>query len=594
MKTGDRLSSVTACSLLTALFVCGAVFTAAAENASFSDKSLLSSAANTGFFFSFSAVFVCVFALSLIRGADAVRRSLLLISYCAYAVICMTLTDDAFFCLGACLILLPICVFVCGGAGLPAVGRRFLTAVCAAAFIYFAVFFSIQTVCRYLTLSTPCFDFGIFSQMFRSMSKTGLPYTTCERETMLSHFAVHVSPVYYVFLPVYMVFPSPVTLQIMQALTLASGVIPVCLICRRRGLSYAASAAFVLLYVLYPALGGGTYYDVHENKFLSPLLLWMFYFSESGKLPFSALFALLVCLVKEDAPVYVIFAALYYMISAADKREKAAYAGIGGGAMLYFFTVLTLLSKYGDGVMTYRYSNFMAKGDTSLLSVVLNVIKAPAFAVYEIFNVQGKTPDVSKLVFILQTVLPTGALPFFIKRYERMILICPFVLVNLMPDYVYQHDVFFQYTYGSFAFLLFAAILNFSGLSERTKKVTAVFALCAATFFCTQTVWRRATYLKAYLSDKQTYDEIRTELESIPEDASVSATSLFCAAASGRRELYSLNNSKNAHKTDYAAIDLRWSSYAKYREAYDKDPEYEIVYEKEGRAVIYRLKAPAG
>lgn len=47
--------------------------------------------------------------------------------------------------------------------------------------------------------------------------------TTCERDRVLSHFAVHVSPIYYLFLPFYALFPLPVTLEVLQALLLASG-----------------------------------------------------------------------------------------------------------------------------------------------------------------------------------------------------------------------------------------------------------------------------------------------------------------------------------------------------------------------------------
>ena len=72
----------------------------------------------------------------------------------------------------------------------------------------------------------PTFDFGIFSQMFHQMRTTGLPVTTVERDGPLSHFAVHVSPIYYLLLPFYCIYPKPVTLQVLQAAVLASAVIP--------------------------------------------------------------------------------------------------------------------------------------------------------------------------------------------------------------------------------------------------------------------------------------------------------------------------------------------------------------------------------
>ena len=60
----------------------------------------------------------------------------------------------------------------------------------------FFLFVSLWTVCRVLSFSTPTYDFGIFAQMFHQMRATGLPNTTLERDGLLSHFAVHVSPIY--------------------------------------------------------------------------------------------------------------------------------------------------------------------------------------------------------------------------------------------------------------------------------------------------------------------------------------------------------------------------------------------------------------
>lgn len=66
----------------------------------------------------------------------------------------------------------------------------------------FFLFVSAWTVGRVRSFSTPTYDFGIFSQMFFYLKESGLPMTTVERDGPLSHFAVHVSPIYYLMLPV--------------------------------------------------------------------------------------------------------------------------------------------------------------------------------------------------------------------------------------------------------------------------------------------------------------------------------------------------------------------------------------------------------
>ena len=147
----------------------------------------------------------------------------------------------------------------------------------AAAAVLFFGFVSVWTVCRVRSFSVPTYDFGIFSQMFHSMKTTGLPITTVERDGPLSHFAVHVSPAYYLLLPFYALWPRPETLQILQAAVMASAVIPLWLLGKQLGFSGPGRTLLCALLLLQPAFGGGAGYDIHENCLLTPLLLWLFW-----------------------------------------------------------------------------------------------------------------------------------------------------------------------------------------------------------------------------------------------------------------------------------------------------------------------------
>ena len=132
-----------------------------------------------------------------------IERFILLLTYTVYAVFTAFETTDIWFSFGAALVLLFICVYVFKDGFAPAlqrdVPRGVLIAAAVSAGLYFAVFVGVQTVCRYLTHSTPNYDFGIFSQMFYYMKTTLLPLATSERDALMSHFAVHVSPIYYLF-----------------------------------------------------------------------------------------------------------------------------------------------------------------------------------------------------------------------------------------------------------------------------------------------------------------------------------------------------------------------------------------------------------
>ena len=61
-------------------------------------------------------------------------------------------------------------------------------------------------------------------------------------------------------------------------------------------------------------------------------------------------------------------------------------------------------------------------------------------------------------------LVPLAFMPLMIKKPSRIILLIPFILLNLMSDYTYQHNINFQYTYGSAAFLFYLMILNYQDM----------------------------------------------------------------------------------------------------------------------------------
>lgn len=444
-------------------------------------------------------------------------------------------------------------------------GRGWLILAAVAA-VCFALFVSAWTVCRVLSFSSPTFDFGIFTQMFHHMRTTGLPNTTVERDGLLSHFDVHVSPSWYLLLPVYWLVPEPATLQVLQAVVLASLVIPLWLLGRRHGLPGWARALLCLLALLYPALAGGTGYDIHENALLTPLLLWLFYALDRECLWLTALAALLTLGVKEDAAVYVAVIALYQILrSLLTGRWKALTVGgiLLAGSLSWFFCVTAYLAQYGDGVMTWRYQNFMIDGSDSLLSVVKAVLLCPMKLVYECV-------DREKWLFLLQTMLPLLGLPLLTRRYERLVLLIPYILVNLMPDYQYQHHIFFQYTFGSTACLLYLTAVNLADLLPklRVKALPLLSAvLTAAVCFGVWVVPTGAGYVKRYITYRQYYQTVASVLDGIPEEASVTATTFYAPYLAQRAVLYDVRYSSRQHmlETEYVVLSVGESdSYKKY------------------------------
>mgnify|MGYP005771909553 FL=1 len=421
------------------------------------------------------------------------------------------------------------------------------------------------TVCRYLLNWSSTFDFGIFSQMYYYMKETGLPLTTCERDMLLSHFAVHMSPAYYLLLPVYWLFPNPITLFVMQAAVIILGVVPCYLIARDKGLPPLAVLAFCAVYCLYPSLIGGAFYDFHENAMLTGFILWALYFMQKKRFLWMYLFLLLTALVKEDAPVYVACIGLFLLF---HEREYKHGAAAFTGAVIYFVCVFLWMKNHGNGVMIGRYDNIMPDEDLGLIGIFKVILVNPAYLLQEMFNM----PE--KVEFFFQMMIPLAFLPFFTIKVWRYILMIPFVLWNLLPDYQYQHSIYFQYTFGASAMLFYMAILNYAELrawlGERKRKEKSLawtrwlsagilgLAVCLALGVNLSTVSSKGDYVRRYARDREAVGQVNEILDSIPKEASVQASTFYVPRISMRDVVYRIEGDKLLKfDTDYAVIDLR-------------------------------------
>lgn len=467
----------------------------------------------------------------------------------------------------------------------------------------FFIFVSVWTVSRIYCFSTPTYDFSIFAQMFYNMKECGLPMTTVERDGLLSHFAVHVSPIYYLLLPFYCIFPVPATLQILQALVITSAVIPLWKIGKNHGLSEGERILICGMLFLFPAFSGGTSYDIHENCFLTPLILWILYGVDKKDSLLTVVSVILTLMVKEDAAVYVAVIALWLIVKTVlyhqEENKKDLVTGI---IMLmvsvgWFLIVTTYLAESGDGVMTYRYSNFMYDGSASLFTVVKVIIMNPMKVLYECV-------DAEKLKFIAMTMMPLLGLPLITRKYERYILLIPYILLNLMSDYTYQHDIFFQYTFGSTAFLFYLTVVNIRDIKTKWKRllVLGVTTGISIFFFYMTVVPVAVRYPIQAVKYYDYYQSIREMLDKIPEDASVTATTFYTTHLSQREVLYDVRYCSKEHllETEYIVLKVGADNECYRYASKDMDNGYENLlkllesqgYEKYGELnqviVIYK------
>ena len=489
-----------------------------------------------------------------------------------YFTAAAAMNRDHFFAAGLCAVLgiIIICTDIKGL--IPKVGNKVFHGTITGLVLLFILVVGGCSSLLYLNHWAACYDFGIFSQMFHYMRETGIPYTTCERDILMSHFAVHMSPIFYLLLPVNYLFPSPVTLDIMQSIIVASGVAPLILIMKRYSLSKGAMILFSAIYVLFPGFAGGCFYHLHENCFLAPLVLWFVYCSEKGKWYGQVIFAVLLLSVKEDAAVYVAIIALYFLFTTKNYKCNLC---ILIASVLYFVGVTRYLSDLGDGVMMYRYNNYLFDGD-SPMSIISAVVTNPVYVI-------GQIATADKIKFILLSLMPLGFLPLMTKDYRRFILMLPWILINLMPNYCYQYDMRYQYCFGTCVLLIYLAVINFS---DKKSAKMLLYGVCCALIMCVSVNLDHLGYIGSFNRSEDVRAKIDYAVSLVPKDKSVTATAFLVADFSDHDDLYELE--MTGKETEYYVLDLRQSSDRYNIADYLNDSYEEIYYEPEVIAVFRR------
>ena len=477
------------------------------------------------------------------------------------------------------------------------------------AFVILSAYWTFMLWARLEVYCAPCFDMGIFTQMYDNMVDPAhgfQPITTCERGSYLTHFAVHFSPILYLLMPFCMIFEPTVVLVVAQIVLVLLGVFPIFLICREVKLSNIKTTIISLLYLFFPVMSSGSFYDFHENAFLTPLILWTLYFSHKKKWYHTLLmfvFALLVLAVKEDAAIYVAFIALYVMLG---QKKYIRGAALFGMTVAYFFFAISMIAHFQQdmlfgaegNMLSSRYANIIGE-DAGFLSLVKVLILNPA-----LYAVESLTAD--KLAYAFNMLLPLAFLPLITRKPSRWLLLGPFYVLNMVTDYKYQHDIGFQYSFGSGALLVYLAAINLADISndalfpitddekdveaaiamsndaeDGTSAITPapkknpkvkfissltaiglIFAIFSTAFIQAGRAPAHFTYARRLVLEKEDNALIEEVLEGIDRDKSIMATSMYLTHLYDADELYSTIQAFDGYNriiifTDIVILDLR-------------------------------------
>ncbi len=454
------------------------------------------------------------------------------------------------------------------------------------------VFISITTICGHRCYGTNCYDLGIFVQMFHSLADNGTAVTTCERDEFMSHFRIHASYIFYVLAPIYKMFPKAETLLIAQAALAMGGVIPMFLIAKRRNFKGITLLFMGMAYVFCVGIVSPCYYEFHENAFLPTILMWLLWAVDRKNYIMFYVMSVLTCIVKEDAPLYVVCIGLYLFFEDKGRlrRMNGLIMALFAGAYMMFIT--NWLTKNGDGqmMMNSRFSILMIDSTAGLKEVVKNSLADPAY----LFSLLVRDDTIR---FFLQIMIPFLFIPFFTKKIRRFLLMLPFVVMNLVigAGYGYAANVGFQYIFGPVCLLLYMCIINLDDMGQNGKQNIPIALGTAAIIMTMSNCSHKWGNYNGYLSDKEYYDNLEEMLCSIPEDASVGTDSFLVPHAANRDEVYIFdtndyyddNTLLTPERFDFVALPVRNDSFERSAEVLTING-YTLWAEIPGKAQVFK------
>jgi uncharacterized membrane protein len=388
-------------------------------------------------------------------------------------------------------------------------------------------------------------DLGIYDQTVWGYSHfdVSIPNTVLRTPTLLID---HFQPILFTLAPLYWLWEDARMLLVVQAVLLAAASLPIFLWARDR-LGVAPALGFQTAYLVFFGVLGGNIYDFHEAAFTAPILALGLYamLERRDRLLLVAIALLLVT--KENLALTA--AALGLYVALAQRRPRLGLP-IAAVSLAWFVVVFEwALPAIADApYANWFYPALGPDPGSALRHVVLHPID----------SVQLLFEPAAKRTGLFNLFAPWLFLP----------LLSPLVLVALPTigeRFLADKPAFwaqgFHYSLVIAPILAFAAIdatarlrRRLSGRAREVAPVALAAAILLAGVYFSFGRLKPLDELRRYTSAAHAA-EIRDCLDTIPPDASVSATSALVPHLSHRRRIYQLDE-RPIPQTRFYALDL--------------------------------------
>jgi uncharacterized membrane protein len=349
----------------------------------------------------------------------------------------------------------------------------------------YAVVFSYLTILKYYAFRVYAADLGIVNQsLWTTLFSGRFLYSTVETLYVPSgvFFAIHFSPIMFLIMPFYAIFPSPETLLVLQSFIIGFGAIPIFWIARDTSKSRLTGVIFALLYLLYVPIQALNWHDFHMQAFLPLFFSLSIYYLIKNRWRRFFVFLILAMMCEEHAAILVVFIGLYIGWRHKDqipllfkkrilesKEFLMMPITVAMGAIWYFFTLWfrgTFFSINPD--LAYEFvgaGNFSILGVRDIWEIPFAAVSQP-LKFLELLSFDWQL----KALYIVLFFAPLA----FLSVFDSVLLSAvPWIAFSMMSQTAVHH-VLSKHHYSAYiiSFIFIAGILGFKKVSERVAEKT--------------------------------------------------------------------------------------------------------------------------
>lgn len=435
---------------------------------------------------------------------------------------------------------------------------------------------------RYLTFYAS-YDQGIFNQLFwngihgqffqSSLSSVlsaavghdgQLPIVSYHR------LGQHFDPILLLWHPFYALFPNAAMLVVLQVVQVTAGGLVLYVLARQRlqpGLSWMITASY------YGAIAvlGPTFSNFHDLSQIPLLLFTLFLALEKRWWTLFWLMAGLILLVREDTGVVLFSVGIYLILSRRFPRIGIILCGMGFGYVLLATNVLMpLFSRdISQRFMIERFGHFATGNEASTLDILWGILSNPGRLFQHLFDSLDE-----KVAYMLGQTLPLAFVPL-ISGSAWALISAPLAQL-LLQGGDSRFSISIRYAITLVPGLFYGAILWWSMHQERFRprfrQIWIGFIILSLLVTIAKSPHRVFYFVVpdsfkpwVYVSLPRQWEhsgQIRSLLQEIPPEASVSASTYLVPHLSSRREVLRLpflqlrNDQNQAIAVEYVVADL--------------------------------------